>query len=955
MPSLSSVWQAELYSAASAGWLPLALNLFLPFCFTFAFHRNPRVYLSWATAPVALATTGLTRILSESHDQNVCSETNDYHQEAQSSSGFPESAVGWDGYRSIVNIPFVGESPVAPRVCRLALVVLLLWVSGRMALFLGGPLVEWLSGFRARQTQCFGKIGSESTIYLGMVLRLLCASVCFVLVLLEPTMFALAEKMALSAGKLAEEDVSADDKEGVTRFLVFILSLVFVCTPAPFIDIIPNILQSKFLFPPSSLLVSRSTTDRSDFFFVTELIQLKVYDRIEATVSEAIQLKNMSSDFWEPVLKKQLLYGEDEREENDGDNSKSRHCDPSNENQSAKGIPDSGKTSPLPMFLKNMAYDICTDQDLALLVMSLQITFRAGWSQPVSQRRQALLTLRKIVSDNQEAIVTAASHDLARPRSETVFFECQLVIAHIESLLLGMDKWTRSDSIQSGQSIGFGSQYRRQRDPLGVVWIVGDSNFPFLHTLVPLAGALAAGNTAIVQIPSISASHGGKNAGNSGRLIASLLSEHLDRALVGVVGLGYDSTVACIESLLRITTGPKYENLGKFVFSSSFPDMQYITLEFMKHIEAKLYPTPCKVLSGQTKGVANPCYVDKDAQLNQAAKKIVWSRFLNAGQHSLAPDYVMCHEDVVAPFIEACKHWTLSFYGENPRKSKDYGRIGSTLQMRRLANIIDSAQEYALPEGDNGKIPNASLERRKKGNAPASAAMDKDVDDGKGNPEALEDDYDWSRTYKRHYCRVACGGTYDSSGFHDGDTENVENRYVAPTILVCSRDLPPLIAEQGAIMGPILIVCPVEHEQDAVDEIHDQQSKFGEPSAMYVFTKDCDAERRILSVTRSKGVTVNGTIWHAFMQDTVALNFDEFSCMKTVLRECTSIGPSHLLENTDKSASLIWNVFASIYNSLVDPSWPYPNCNKGDDTEQNVPSERFMSAAAKMLCRGSLS
>ena len=72
--------------------------------------------------------------------------------------------------------------------------------------------------------------------------------------------------------------------------------------------------------------------------------------------------------------------------------------------------------------------------------------------------------------------------------------------------------------------------------------------------------------------------------------------------------------------------------------------------------------------------------------------------FLECRQHCLAPDYVMCHEDVLVPFAEACHFWTRHFYGAEPRKSKDFGRIGSTLQMKKLVKILDGALAYALPE-----------------------------------------------------------------------------------------------------------------------------------------------------------------------------------------------------------------------------------------------------------------
>ena len=128
---------------------------------------------------------------------------------------------------------------------------------------------------------------------------------------------------------------------------------------------------------------------------------------------------------------------------------------------------------------------------MSLLVTSMQATFRAGWSQPVAQRRRALLALRDLVRDNTKEIVAAAIADIRRPRFETLLFECDLVVAHIEKLLLGIDDWARSTVSHGGASVGLGADYRTQKDSLGVAWIIGAWNFPFMRTIIPLAGALA--------------------------------------------------------------------------------------------------------------------------------------------------------------------------------------------------------------------------------------------------------------------------------------------------------------------------------------------------------------------------------------------------------------------------------------------------------------------------------
>ena len=230
-------------------------------------------------------------------------------------------------------------------------------------------------------------------------------------------------------------------------------------------------------------------------------------------------------------------------------------------------------------------------------------------------------------------------------------------------------------------------------------------------------------------------------------------------------------------------------------------------------------------------------------------------------------------------------------------------------------------------------------EARRRGN---NNNLDADLYDG------MDEGYKWGQS-QRHYCRAICGGAYDSEGLKgkssSGGVVAPEKRYVAPTVLVCSRDLPAIVGGDSAIFGPILLVYPVEHEQDAVDEIHARHTTTGvPPTSMYLFTEDRELERRMLAVTRSKGVTVNGTVWHAFTREASRQCIDEFSSKKHVLRErggrhavptgATVASGSASPYEPDRGASLLWNALASIYHELVDPSWPYPPWRGGVIEEQ---------------------
>uniref|UniRef100_A0AAY4BXW0 Aldehyde dehydrogenase n=1 Tax=Denticeps clupeoides TaxID=299321 RepID=A0AAY4BXW0_9TELE len=189
-------------------------------------------------------------------------------------------------------------------------------------------------------------------------------------------------------------------------------------------------------------------------------------------------------------------------------------------------------------------------------------------------------------------------------------------------------------------------------EPLGVVLIIGSWSSPVQQCLVPLVGAIAAGNCVVIK-PSEICSH-----------TAELLHRHFASYLDNV-----------ITSYLPELVEQKFDHVfftggvcsGTKVSQAAAQTLTPVTL----------------VLRGK-----NPCYVDQQCEINAAARRIAWARFHNAGQSMVAPDYVLCHVGVKERLQQALRCALMQFYGSDPRESRSFGRIVTTENFNRVRDLL---------------------------------------------------------------------------------------------------------------------------------------------------------------------------------------------------------------------------------------------------------------------------
>lgn len=295
---------------------------------------------------------------------------------------------------------------------------------------------------------------------------------------------------------------------------------------------------------------------------------------------------------------------------------------------------------------------------IAPLVEQQRAFFRTGATRPVDFRIAQLQSLKQAIIRYQDAIVEAAKADLGRPAFEA-YFEIA-VISEINHTLKQLKSWIKPRRV--GISIDqFPASAWIQPEPLGVALIIGPWNYPFQLTLWPLVGAIAAGNCAVLK-PSEQAPH-------TSAVVAELIRSIYEPHFVAVI----EGDAAISQALLE----EKFDHIfftggtavGRLVMAAAAQHLTPVTLEL---------------------GGKSPCIVDTDIQLEHTARRIVWGKFINAGQTCIAPDYLLVDHRIKAPLLAAIRTCLRDFYGEDPAQSPDYGRIVNQRHFARLVALLDS-------------------------------------------------------------------------------------------------------------------------------------------------------------------------------------------------------------------------------------------------------------------------
>ncbi|XP_004393880.1 PREDICTED: aldehyde dehydrogenase family 3 member B1-like isoform X1 [Odobenus rosmarus divergens] len=288
----------------------------------------------------------------------------------------------------------------------------------------------------------------------------------------------------------------------------------------------------------------------------------------------------------------------------------------------------------------------------------LREAFGSGRTRPAEFRAAQLKGLGRFLRDNKQLLQEALLQDLHKSAFEAEVSEIRISQMEIDLALRNLRAWMKDEKVPKNLATQLDSAFIR-KEPFGLVLIIAPWNYPVNLTLVPLVGALAAGNCVVLKPSEFSRS--------TEKILAEVLPRYLDQSCFAVVLGGPQETGQLLEhkfDYIFFTGNPR---VGRIVMAAAAKHLTPVTLEL---------------------GGKNPCYVDDDCDPQTVANRVAWFRYFNSGQTCVAPDYVLCSPDTQERLLPALQRAITRFYGEDPRSSPSLGRIISEKHFRRLRGLL---------------------------------------------------------------------------------------------------------------------------------------------------------------------------------------------------------------------------------------------------------------------------
>ena len=298
--------------------------------------------------------------------------------------------------------------------------------------------------------------------------------------------------------------------------------------------------------------------------------------------------------------------------------------------------------------------------DAGLIGKSLRATFDSGRTRSLGWRQEQLAGLRRMMDEADAELTEALRQDLGRPSMEAYAADIGHTKAELRHLAKHVARWMRPTKVRVPLTAAPAKAWI-QPEPLGVALVIAPWNYPIQLLVEPLAAAVAAGNCVVAKpselAPACSAA------------LARLLPRYVDPEAITVVEGGVEETTALLA-----------ERWDHIFFTGSTAVGRIVAAAAARH----LTPTVLEL------GGKSPTYVHASANLDVAARRIAWGKFLNAGQTCIAPDYVLVDHQVRDQLVDALAARITEFFGADPQQSASFGRIVNERHLARVAGLLDA-------------------------------------------------------------------------------------------------------------------------------------------------------------------------------------------------------------------------------------------------------------------------
>ncbi|XP_034173343.1 aldehyde dehydrogenase type III isoform X4 [Osmia lignaria lignaria] len=304
--------------------------------------------------------------------------------------------------------------------------------------------------------------------------------------------------------------------------------------------------------------------------------------------------------------------------------------------------------------------------DYASLVERTRNTFFTGKTRPLEWRKKQLKQSLLMLEECKSEIISALASDLHRCKFESIAMEIQIIEGEIKDMLMHIKEWS-ADEKPPKAMVNMLDKVEIRKDPYGIVLVIGPWNYPLQLCLIPVIGAIAAGNCVILKPSELSLA--------TSQLLAKILPRYLDSECVHVVLGGVPETTELLKQKFDYIFYTGSTSVGKIIREAANKFLTPVTLEL---------------------GGKSPVYIDNTADISIAVKRILWGKCINVGQTCIAPDYIICTPEVQNKFIPEAEKVLKEWYGENPKESPDLARIISDNHYQRLVKYLSGNGKVAI-------------------------------------------------------------------------------------------------------------------------------------------------------------------------------------------------------------------------------------------------------------------
>ena len=303
--------------------------------------------------------------------------------------------------------------------------------------------------------------------------------------------------------------------------------------------------------------------------------------------------------------------------------------------------------------------------DISKIVNQQNSFFNSNSTKEVTLGIETLKKLKHILKENENNLYTAIYDDFKKSAFETYIAELSLIYNELNDAIRNLKKWSKQKRVRTNLA-NFPAKSYIIPEPLGTVLVISAWNYPYQLALIPAISVIAAGNTVVIKPSEI--------PNNTSNILAKLINSNFDANHLFVIEGGVETTTELLQQKWDKIFFTGSTPVGKIIYKAAAETLTPVTLEL---------------------GGKSPTFVLADCNIKITAKRIVWAKFLNAGQTCIAPDYLLVEQEIKEKLLVALKEELENTHKKSKNVQENYVQIINDTHFQRLTNLIPKDRIYS--------------------------------------------------------------------------------------------------------------------------------------------------------------------------------------------------------------------------------------------------------------------